>query len=123
MIVLDTNVLSELMRSFPSETVLAWLAPHPAASSFITAASEAEIRVGVSLLPAGRRRRALEEAAEGLFTDYRGRILAFESEAAKAYAEVVVARRNSGRPIGLLDAQIASIVRTFGAVLATRNVR
>jgi len=122
-IVLDTNVLSELMRSAPHATVTNWVAAQPAADLFITTITQAEILHGVLLLPRGRRRDAIEAAADAMFEeDFAGRILPFSSHAAHAYAEIAVARRRSGRPICQFDAQIAAIAKSTGAGVATRNV-
>jgi predicted nucleic acid-binding protein len=123
MIVLDTNVLSELMRPQPAERVVAWLAAQPTASVYTTSVTEAEILHGLLLLPPGRRRRSLEAAAEAMFTkDFDGRILGFGSEAARAYAQIASERRRAGRPLSQFDAQIAAIVRSVRGSLATRNV-
>ena len=121
MIVLDTNVLSELMREAADRRVVTWLSGQASASLFTTALVEAEVLYGLAMLPTGKRRRALEEAAAGLFSDFEDRTLPFDSSAAKSYAGIVVARRKAGRPISTADAQIAAIVRSRGARLATRN--
>ncbi len=121
MIILDTNVLSELMRLAADRRVLAWVSAQAAASLFTTALSEAEIRYGVAVLPAGRRRKALDEAVAGLFADFGDRVLPFDSAAAQAYAAIAADRRKAGRPISFADAQIAAIARALGARLATRN--
>jgi predicted nucleic acid-binding protein len=123
MILLDTNVLSELMREAASERVLAWLARQASSSLFTTALSEAEVRLGLALLPTGKRRVGLESAADGLFADFGPRVLPFDSDAAAAYAAIGAARNRAGRPIAVIDAQIAAIARTRGAALATRNVK
>lgn len=123
MIVLDTNVLSELLAPAPCAAVEAWLANQPALAVFTTAVTEAEILYGLRLLPEGRRRRDLEAAILPIFReDFADRILPFDSEAADAYASIVVTRRNAGRPISQFDAQIAAITASKGAMLATRNV-
>lgn len=123
MIVLDTNVLSELMRAEADAGVLSWLARQPSASLFTTALSEAEVRMGLALLPAGKRRAALQSAADGLFEDFGPRVLPFDSDAAVAYATIGATRRKAGRPITGIDAQVAAIARARGATLATRNVK
>jgi predicted nucleic acid-binding protein len=123
MIVLDTNVLSELMRADAHVGVLSWLARQPLTSLFTTALSEAELRMGLALLPAGKRRAALQNAAEGLFEDFGPRVLPFDGDAAVVYAVIGAARRKAGHPIAVIDAQIAAIVRARGATLATRNVK
>ncbi len=123
MILLDTNVVSELMRPAPSPVVMAWFAAQPAASLFISAVTEAELRYGVMLLPEGRRRTDLMAAIEGmLIEDFAGRILPFDSAAAVAYAAIAASRREVGKPISQFDAQIAAIAQSRGAELATRNV-
>ncbi|HQW38399.1 MAG TPA: type II toxin-antitoxin system VapC family toxin [Usitatibacteraceae bacterium] len=123
MIVLDTNVVSELMRASPAENVFDWVAGQPAQSLYITSISLAEIVHGILLLPAGRRRSAIQAAAESMFSvEFGGRILPFEASAARAYAKIAVDRRHAGRPISSFDAQIAAIALVARATLATRNV-
>lgn len=123
MIVLDTNVLSELMRTNPSVSVVRWVSAQPATSLYTTAVSEAEILFGLSLVAPGKRRHALEAAARAMFElDFSGRILAFERNAARSFAEIAAHRRRAGRPISQYDAQIAAIARATGGALATRNV-
>lgn len=123
MILLDTNVLSELMKPTPDPGVVGWIAVRPAATLYTTSITQAEILHGVILLPAGKRRNAFDAAAEAMFRDdFPGRILAFGSDAAPLYAQIAVARRKAGRPISHFDAQIAAIARSTGAILATRNV-
>jgi predicted nucleic acid-binding protein len=98
MILLDTNVLSELMRPTPEAAVERWLADQPTASVFISAITEAELRYGVALLPAGKRRSALAATIEAMLAeDFGGRILPFDSQAAIAFAESATARRQAGR--------------------------
>jgi predicted nucleic acid-binding protein len=122
-IVLDTNVLSELMRSQPAAAVFAWVAAQPRAALYTTSVNKAEILYGIAALPDGRRRTALAAVAESMFTDdFAGRVLPFDEEAAVHYAEIVAARRREGRPIEAFDAQIAATARGAGADLATRDV-
>ena len=124
MLVIDTNVASDLMRPAPTPSVAAWIAERDAATMFLTAVSEAELRFGVAILPAGRRRNALEAAMRRwLERGFAERILPFDSAAAEAYAEIAADRRQAGRPIGEADCQIAAISRSRGASLVTRNVR
>jgi hypothetical protein len=124
MVVLDTNVVSELMRDVPHAGVLAWLDDRPTRQLFVTAVTEAEIRTGVAYLPEGRRRRHLAEAADRAFRGlFAGRILPFDSEAAHTYAEIAAARRAAGRPLSQADGQIAAIAGSRGMAVATRNVR
>jgi predicted nucleic acid-binding protein len=123
MILLDTNILSELMRAVPEAAVEQWLADQPAASVFISAITEAELRYGLALMPPGKRRSALAVEIENMLgEDFSGRILPFDSPAAVAFAEIAAERRQAGRPISQADAQIAAIARSRGAALATRNV-
>ena len=122
MIILDTNVLSEVMRPEPSVRVLEWLAKESALSVFTTTIAMAEILYGIELLPKGRRRAALESAAAAMFEeDFAGRILPFDGDAARVFPKIAAARRASGRPIAQFDAQIAAIARSRGAAIATRN--
>ena len=124
MFVIDTNVASELMRPAPSPNVEAWIAQQDAEAMYLTAVSEAELLYGVAIMPAGKRRNALEAAMRGwLDLGFTQRILPFDSAAARAYAEIASGRRRAGRPIGEADCQIAAISRSRGAVLVTRNVR
>ena len=123
MIILDTNVLSELMRSKPSSTVVAWVAKQLSMELFTTSITEAEIFYGIEMLSKGGRREALVAAAEAMFDeDFAGRIFGFESEAARVFSKIAARRRALGRPISHADAQIAAIARVRGARLATRNV-
>ena len=123
MILLDTNVLSELMRATPSSAVVTWVANQPASGLYVSTVTMAEIFYGIRLLPAGRRRRAIESAAGELFdVDFAGRVLPFDGDAARSYAEIAAERRGAGMPISQFDAQIAGIARSRGATLATRNV-
>ena len=124
MIVLDTNVVSELMRPSPAPAVEQWVATRPAASLFFSAVGEAELRYGVAILAAGRRRAALASAIEAMLReDFAGRVLPFDSAAARTYAEIAASRRATGRPVAQADVQIAAIARSRGMALATRNVR
>ncbi len=123
MILLDTNILSELMQPAPEQRVEQWLAGQPRAGVFISAITEAELRYGVALLPPGRRRSALAAALEAMLAeDFTGRSLPFDSAASVAFADIAATRRKAGRPIAQADAQIAAIARSRGANLATRNV-
>ena len=123
MIVLDTNVLSEGLRPSPSANVLRWMQSEPIAGLFTTAITEAELFYGAALLPDGRRRRSLEAVITQLLaTQFTGRILPFDSAAAREFADIAATRRRAGRPIGEADARIAAIARSRGAILATRNV-
>ena len=122
MIVLDTNVISELMRPEPHPAVLAWVAAKPRATLYTTGINQAEILYGVAALPEGRRRSALATAAEAMFSeDFADRVLPFTGSVAPHYAEIVVARRQAGNPIEALDALIAAVARAAGAHVATRD--
>ena len=122
MIVLDTNVISELMRAEPHPRVLAWVAAQPDAQLYTTYVNQAEILYGIAALPEGRRRAALAEVAEAIFAeDFDGRILPFGAGAASCYPAVVVARRRAGNPIEGFDALIAAIALAAGAGVATRD--
>lgn len=124
MIVLDTNVVSELMRREPNPRVMAWIGEQPMAGVFTTTLTQAEVFYGLALLPEGRRRDELLAAARPVFdVDLAGRVLPFDSEAASSYPVIAAGRKLSGRPISQIDAQIAAIVRSRGARLATRNLR
>ena len=123
MIVLDTNVLSEILRPAPSPRVVEWLNDQPRASVFTTTITRGEILYGIRVLPAGKRREGLWDAATKIFdVDFEGQVLSFDSVAADEFAEISAARRAAGRPITQFDAQIAGITRSRGAQLATRNV-
>lgn len=123
MIVLDTNVVSELMRPAPAASVVRWVDALPATSLYTTSVTRAEILFGIALLPKGRRRDAVASAAVAMFDeDFGGRVLDFGRDAALAFASIASARRRAGRPIAGFDAQIAAIARSVGAALATRNV-
>lgn len=124
MIILDTNIISELMRAEPAPQVLAWIRGRSGSSLFTTSLAQAEIYYGLALLPEGQRRNALEAAARAMFeTDFAERVLSFDTSAAPVYADIAAARRLAGRPIAQIDAQIAAIARARGARLATRNVK
>ena len=122
MIVLDTNVLSELFRPTPSAQVVDWLALQDSAKVYFTAVGEAELRHGVALLPQGKRHDELSKAIDAILDeDFRNRVLPFDRPAAEAYALIAAERRAAGRPISQFDCQIAAIVRTYQATIATRN--
>jgi predicted nucleic acid-binding protein len=100
MILIDTNVISELMREAPAPAVLAWFDRRTVEELYLSAVSEAELRTGAAILPAGRRRDRLVAALDAMIVqDFSGRVLAFDSIAARSYAEIAAARRSAGRPI------------------------
>lgn len=122
MILLDTNVISELMRPEPHPAVLAWVAAQPRATLYASSISQAEILYGIAVLPEGRRRTALAAVAEAIFAeDLAGRVLPFDSAAAASYATVVVSRRQAGNPIEGFDALIAATALAARAGVATRD--
>ena len=124
MFILDTNVASELMRLEPNSAVAAWISERDAQEMYLTTVSEAELLYGVAILPAGKRRDALEAVMNRwLDLGFRERILPFDSAAARAYAAIAARRRRAGRPISETDCQIAAISYARGAALVTRNVR
>ncbi|MFZ4759468.1 MAG: PIN domain-containing protein [Burkholderiaceae bacterium] len=124
MIVLDTNVLSALMRTEPDASVLAFLDRQDPSSVWITAVTVFEVRFGLHRLAAGRRRRALEAAFEQLVADdLDHRVLGFDASAAAHAAQLAAAREAAGRPVDLRDTWIAGIVAARGATLITRNLR
>jgi predicted nucleic acid-binding protein len=119
----DTNVLSELLRARPDGAVLAWFASQPANGLFVSAVTQAEMVLGARLLPAGQRRNRLEQALEAMFLeDFASRILPFDTNCAADYAAVVATRRHAGAPISQFDGQIAAIALSHRLGLATRNV-
>jgi toxin FitB len=123
-IVLDTNVLSELIRPVPDRVVLAWLDAVPTAEVATTAITAAELLYGVARLPEGQRRTALTAAVHSMLAeDLAGRVEPFDGRAADRYATVVTRRERLGLPIGMADAQIAAICLARNCVLATRNTK
>ncbi len=123
MIVVDTNVLSELGKLLPSPQVLAWFAAQPVTDLFTTSVTQAEVYIGIELMPRGKRRDAIKSVADTAFeTQFAGRILPFDGEAARAVGSIVSTRRQLGRPIEIMDAQIAAIALSRRAVIATRDV-
>lgn len=124
MLILDTNVLSELMRPRPNAGVMDRLNAATPGSLHATAISEAELRVGAALLPEGARKRRLIEKIDILiFRELRDRVIPFDGAAARSFADIVAVRRAAGRPIALADAQIAAIAVSRDGTLATRNVK
>ena len=124
MIVLDTNVLSALMRSRPEAPVVEWLDHQPADSIWLTTITVFEARFGLALLPKGKRRTALERALEHVLTeDLAGRVLPLDEMAAVTAAQIAAERQRAGRTIDLRDTLIAGIAQARRATIATRNVR
>lgn len=124
MILLDTNVISEVMRAVPSAPVLDWFAEQIPSDLHLPAIVEAELRFGILLLPEGRRKSALADALEDMLEiDFRGRIVPFDSASARAYGRIASKRRREGRAVKEADCQIAAIAAARRASVATRNVR
>jgi hypothetical protein len=123
MIVLDTNVVSEMIRPAPSEQVLRWISSQPALLLYTTSITQAEMLYGCEIFTTGKKKKALEAALSGMFEeDFRNRVLAFDLSCAKHFAEIAAGRKSPGRPISQFDAQIAAIARSRKATLATRNL-
>ena len=123
-VLLDTNVVSELIRKAPNPAIEAWAAGHALEELFFSAVGEAELRYGAAILPVGRRRESLVSDIERMLSDaFDGRVLPFDSDAAREYAEIASARRSAGRTVPPADCQIAAIARSRGLAVATRNVR
>jgi predicted nucleic acid-binding protein len=123
MLVLDTNILSAIMRPEPERIIADWIVCQPSEELFTAAICQAEILAGLAIMPSGRRRTDLEQAACIMFAeDFGGRVLPFDTEAASAYAEMFAARRKVGRPSGTVDLMLAAIARVRGASVVTRNV-
>jgi toxin FitB len=124
MIVLDTNVLSELMRPAPDAGVVAWLAARDPLELATTTIAIAEIQRGIARLPDGRRRKSLEQRFSAFVEEaFPGRLLAFDRDAAYACGEVSASRERKGLHADAVNMMIAAIVKTAGATLATRNTR
>ncbi|MFC3530485.1 type II toxin-antitoxin system VapC family toxin [Paracoccus mangrovi] len=122
MIILDTNVVSELLRPAPEKRVVDWLGSFDGGGIYLTTITEAELRLGVAILPAGKRRDGLAEMIDQIIReDFADRILPFDSPAAIAFAAIGASRRAKGRPIAHADCQIAAIAQAAGAKVATRN--
>lgn len=122
MIILDTNVVSEIIRREPDPAVIRWVAAQSPVTVFTTAVTQAEMLAGVEILPSGPRRLKLALAIAAIFSEeFPGRILPFGSDVAPAYALIVALRTKAGKPISQFDAMIAAIARTTSAAIATRN--
>lgn len=123
MIIVDTNVVSEMMRRVPAAEVVEWVRRQPAAALFTTSVTLAEVLYGIGRLPDGDRKELLRATADSVFGAFAGQILPLDTAAAAEYAAVVTARDRIGAPIDGLDAQIAAICRAHEAPLATRNLK
>ena len=124
MIILDTNVLSALMRQAPDRKVVDWLDKQPRTSVWTTAVTVLEIRFGLQILPAGKRRSLLIQAFDAVLLDkIEQRIAPFDTAAAQEAGDLMAARHRKGRPGDLRDTMLAGIVLAHHATLATRNTR
>ncbi len=121
MILLDTNILSELMNPIPSPAVVEFVNKTPSNEAFICVVTRAEIELGIALMPEGKRRNTLRTNSLALFDMFKGRCLPFEERAATIYAQLFATRKRSGRPMSKEDAQIAAIALTHDFIVATRN--
>ena len=122
MLILDTNLVSELMRVRPEPGVLAWIAAQPMSDMAITVVSMMEIRFGINLLPEGKRRIELDRRFSQLLAQgFEDRVLAFDRSAADACAGIRATRQRTGRPVSTEDAMIAGIAKAHGATVATRD--
>lgn len=124
MIVLDTNVVSEFVRPAPNTRVMSWFDAARTTPLYTTSITVGELYKGVAILDDGRRKTVLKATVEALVDeDFAQRVLPFDEEAAKAYADIWATRRRAGRPITEADCQIAAITRIWDARLATRNTK
>ena len=124
MIIIDTNIVSELMKESPAGEVVSWMNDQEASELFLTTITLGEIGYGLEILPQGKRRLQLEQGFERVIAEaFTGRILAFDEEAARLYGVLMGRCKAIGRPLSILDGQIASIARARGCAVATRNVR
>jgi hypothetical protein len=123
MILLDTNVISEIMRIRPEPIVTTWLDNQPEEELWTASVVIAELLSGIDLMPIGRKQRALREAVEGMIAeDFRGHILEFGLRTARHYGKIFSHRQGIGRPITEMDGLIAATAKEHGATLATRNI-
>ncbi len=124
MVIIDADVVSEMMRTEPNPQVVAWLSRQPVTKVHLTALSVAEILYGLKRMPEGKRRQDLEGRFQHVLeTGFRGRVLAFDENAAVAYGAIMADRQAEGRPMSVVDGQIAAIAMTKGASLTTRTVK
>jgi toxin FitB len=124
MIVVDTNVVAEVMKASPAEAVVSWLNDRETSSLFVTTITIGEIAYGLRVMPQGKRRLKMEQGFERVIVEaFASRVLVFDEAAARLYGELMGRRREIGRPLSVLDAQIAAIARAKGFAVATRNVR
>jgi predicted nucleic acid-binding protein len=122
MIVLDTNVVSEAMKAEPNPAVRAWLDEQAAETLYLTSVTLAELLFGVAALPSGRRKDALSQTLDGLLELFGGRVLAFDTDAARCYADLAVAARAAGKGFPKPCGYIAAIASARGFAIATRDM-
>jgi predicted nucleic acid-binding protein len=124
MIVLDTNLISELIRKEPESSVISWVNRQHPKELYITSITVAEIMYGIGSLPQGKKRARLFDLSTTLIDNlFKGRVLSFDRLAALEYAHIAVIRKHQGTPISLADGEIAAICRSMDAPLVTRNVK
>ena len=122
MIIIDTNVLSELMRPTPTQSVINWFDQTNASELYTTAITYAEINFGLAILPAGKRRNTLQKIFESIFLDYfNNKVLAFDYKASKLYGPMAALYQQAGKAVGQADIQIACIAKQHNSSLSTRN--
>jgi len=121
MIVLDTNVVSEAMKPEPHPAVRAWLNDQAAETLYLSSVSLAELLFGIAALPAGKRKDMLAQTLDGLMGLFRDRILPFDTDAARRYAELAVTAKNGGRGFPTPDGYIAAIAASRGFIVASRD--
>lgn len=121
MIVLDTNVISELMKESPDKNVVDWISDFDAEQIYTTSITIAELHYGIEALPQGKRKLALRSALSGLSGLFDKRVLSFDAKSALHYADITIRRKRQGRPISVLDSEIAAICSHHQITLATRN--
>lgn len=121
MILLDTNVVSEAMKPLPNSQVLAWLNAQAAETLFVSSITFAELWFGVAAMPQGQRKLRLEETVDGLADIYKGRILGFDLDAAKTYAQLAVLAQSKGQGFPTADGYIAAIAASKRMIVATRD--
>ena len=124
MTLIDSNVISDLMRPIPTPAVLAWFGREAATSLYFSSVGEAELRRGAAILSTGKLRESLVAEINAVVSeDFAGRVLPFDSAAAVVFTEIFAERQDVGRPISFRDCQIAAIARSRGIPIATRNFR
>lgn len=121
MIVLDTNVISEAMKPAPDPVVSGWLDEQAAETLFLSSATLAELLFGIAALPAGRRKEALAGTLDGLLALFADRVLPFDTDAARRYAELAMKARAAGQMLPTADGYIAAIAAARGYIVATRD--